>query len=58
MFPSVHLLVLLLGEFPRLNQLCSCYTLKLLMRARGHLEDLTQHLTVLLTLDLDLKIDI
>lgn len=49
--------MLLLGEFPRLNQLCSSHTLELLMGARGHLKDLTQHLALLLTLDLNLKID-
>lgn len=51
----VYLLVLLLCEFPRLNQLCRCHTLKLLMGARGHLKDLAKHLTLLLTLDLHLK---
>lgn len=54
----MHLLVLLLGEFPRLNQLCSSHTLELLMGARGHLKNLTQHLALLLTLDLNLKRDI
>lgn len=55
MCPWVHLLLLLLSQFPWLNQLCSSHTLKLLMRARGHLEDLTQHLALLLTLDLNLS---
>lgn len=50
----MYLLVLLFRELPRLNQLCSSHTLKLLMGARGHLEDLTQHLTLLLALDLHL----
>lgn len=50
--------MLLLGELPGLDQLCGGHTLKLLMGARGHLEDLPQHLTLLLALDLHLKIEI
>lgn len=53
----MYLLVLLLCEIPRLNQLCSGHTLKLLVGARGYLEYLTQHLTLLLALDLHLKIE-
>lgn len=52
---SPHLLLLLLCEIPWLNQLRGSHTLKLLVRARGHLENLTQHLALLLTLDLELN---